>query len=153
MFTVDDSLKEFVESGVAVLVGTGDANGRPHIAMGWGPRVHEGGRKVDVFLDAERADPSLSDLEANGRIAVTFAHPVQYRSVQLKGRFVEARDADAADQSRVEQHRNDFLVSTTMIGDPAHVIQGLWLDQVVRVTFSVETAFDQTPGPEAGKPL
>jgi hypothetical protein len=32
-------------------------------------------------------------------------------------------------------------------------VRNLWLDEVVRVTFAPEAAFNQTPGPEAGKRL
>ena len=153
MYRIDAGLKEFVESGVAVLVGTGSADGRPHVAQGWGPRVSDDGSTVDVFLDAARADQSLANLKANGRIAVTLAHPVSYRSVQFKGAFRDSREPDEADRSWVEQHRENFLVTTSLVGDPPWVIRGMWLDETIRISFEVERAFDQTPGPEAGKPL
>lgn len=153
MFQIDGSMKEFVESGVAVLVGTGSADGRPHVAQGWGPRVRDDGTSMDVFLDVSRADLSLANLNSNGRIAVTFAHPVTYRSVQFKGAFRESSEPDEADRSWVQQHRENFLVTTSLVGDPAWVIRNMWLEETVRVAFEVERAFDQTPGPEAGKPL
>jgi hypothetical protein len=40
-----------------------------------------------------------------------------------------------------------------LIGDPPEIIRSLWLDDIVRLTFDVDAAYDQTPGPEAGKPL
>ena len=39
VYRINPELKEFLESGVACLVGTGDAGGRPHLIHGWGPRV------------------------------------------------------------------------------------------------------------------
>lgn len=153
MYRIDDSLKEFIESGVATLVGTGDASGRPQIAYGWGPRVRAGGEAVDVFLDAARADRTLANLRDNGRIAMTVAHPVFYRSVQLKGTFDDSGEPDEADKDWVARRREDFLVSTSIIGDPPETIRNLWLEDIVRVGFTVEQAFDQTPGPNAGKPL
>jgi hypothetical protein len=152
MFRIDDSLKEFIESGVATLVGTGDPSGRPHVAYGWAPRVKDE-TTVEVFLDAARAETTLANLEANGRIAVTVAHPVSVRSVQLKGRFREAGPPEAGDNEYVQQRREDLVTSTSLIGDPPDVIRAIWLEEVIRLSFTAEQAFDQTPGPNAGQPL
>jgi len=153
MYRIDDALKEFVESGVAVIVGTGDARGRPHVAYGWGPRVRTDRTTMDVFLDLARSGASIANLRANGRIAVTFAHPVSYQSVQFKGTFLDAGEPDDADTAWVRRHREEFLVATSLIGDPPAVIQNRWLEEVLRIAMNVERAFDQTPGPDAGRPL
>jgi hypothetical protein len=153
MFRIDADIKELIEGGVGVIVGTGDANARPCCAYGWAPRVGPDGTTVDVFLDAERADQTLANLKANGRIAVTSADPVTYQSVQLKGRFRDAGEPDEDDRAWVQRQREAFLTVTTLIGDPPAVVRNLWLDDVVRVTFAPEAAFDQTPGPDAGKRL
>jgi hypothetical protein len=153
MYEIGDELKMFVESGVAVLIGTGDAEGRPRIDYGWGPRVRPDGVTVDVFLDLERADRALANLQENNKIAMTVGDPVSYRSVQLKGVHHETRAANDDDRAWVGRHREEFLASTSLVGDPPNTIRNLWLDDVVRVAFVVDSAFDQTPGPEAGKPL
>jgi hypothetical protein len=153
LYRVDHELKEFIESGVACLVGTGSAGGRPHLTYGWGPRVAEDGSTVDVFVETARSRSTLSDLAENPRIAMTVAHPVSYRSVQLKGSAVSSGQASDEDLAWVERHRESFLVSTTLVGDPPATIANLWLDDVLRITFAADAAFDQTPGPQAGKPL
>jgi hypothetical protein len=33
------------------------------------------------------------------------------------------------------------------------VIRAIWLEEVIRLSFTAEQAFDQTPGPNAGQPL
>jgi hypothetical protein len=121
--------------------------------MGWGPRVREDGQTIDVYLDAPRAGSTLANLEDNGRMAMTVAHPVNYRSAQFKGTFVDSGEPGDDERRRVQRHREDFAVSTSLIGDPPEIIANLWLEDVIRVSFKVEAAFDQTPGPEAGKPL
>jgi pyridoxamine 5'-phosphate oxidase-like protein len=152
-FRIDGDLKEFVESGVAVLVSTGDEQRRPHLAYAWGPRVRSDGSTIDVFLDTARSGQTLANARANGKMAMTVADPVSYRSVQLKGAFGDTGEATAEDAAWVQRHREAFVVSTSLVGDPPEAIRGLWMDDVVRVSFSVERAFDQTPGPGAGKPL
>ena len=152
-FTIDADLKEFVESGVAVLVGTGDAERRPHVTYGWGPRVRDDGSTIDVFLDEPRSARTFANARANGRVAMTIADPVSVRSVQFKGAFIDDGSASGEDIAWVQRHREAFVVSTSLIGDPPNIIRSMWMDQVVRLSFRVETAFDQTPGPNAGKPL
>jgi Pyridoxamine 5'-phosphate oxidase len=153
MYQIDDNLKEFVQSGVAAIVATGDSRRRPHVKMGWSPRVHEDGQTVDVFLDAARASQTLTNLRQNGRIAMTVVHPVSVRSVQFKGTFGGEGSPSPDDVRWVQRGREEFSVSTALVGDPPEVIRNLWLPDVVRISFVVEQAFDQTPGPEAGKPL
>ena len=153
MYEIDDSLKEFIESGVATLVATGDSSGRPHVAYAWAPRVAENDGHMEVFIDTARADRTIANLRANGLIAVTMAHPVSYRSVQLKGNFGDVGEPSVEDQAYVQQRREDFLTCTSLVGDPPESIRNLWLEDVVRIAFTVDQAFDQTPGPDAGKPL
>ena len=153
MFQIDDTVKEFVESGVAVLIGTGDSEACPHAAYGWGPRVRADRVSIDVFLDEARSERTLANLRANGRIAMTMTHPVSYRSLQLKGTFRESGAPDEADRDWVRQQREGFVASAALVGDPPAVIRNLWLEDVVRITFAVEHAFNQTPGAAAGAPL
>jgi general stress protein 26 len=153
MYAIDDELKEFVESGVALAVATSDAEGHPHLAYAWGPRVHEDRHSMTVFVDSARAATTLGDLHATGRIAVVFGDPVSYRSVQLKGQATAIGETDAADEAWVQRHREAFLISTSLVGDPPAIIRNLWMQDVIRIDLTVEAAFDQTPGPDAGKPL
>ena len=153
MYQIDNSLKEFIESGVAAIVATGDSRRRPHVRSGWSPRVHEDGQTVDVFLDAARASQTLVNLKENGRIAMTVVHPVSVRSVQFKGAFRGEGSPSADEIQWVQRGREEFSVPAALVGDPPEVIRNLWLPDVLRISFVVEQAFDQTPGPEAGKPL
>ncbi len=152
MFRIDDNLKEFIEAGPATIVGTGDAAGRPHVTYGWAPRVKDPST-LAVFLEVARAERTLLNLAANERIAVTFTDPVSVRSVQLKGTFKERFEAEESDQSWVRQSREAFVVKTSLIGDPPTVIRNMWMDEVIGIVVKVEQAFDQTPGPDAGRPL
>jgi hypothetical protein len=153
VYRIEPDLKEFLESGVAICVGTADPAGKPNVIMGWGPRVEAEGACFSVFLDAARAAVALANIEATDRIAVTLADPVSYRSVQLKGRGARAFPAGDADQAWVQRHREAFAVTTALVGDPPAAIRNLWMKEVLRVEFQVDAAFDQTPGPEAGRQL
>jgi hypothetical protein len=118
MFVLDEELREFVESGVAVIVGTADRAKRPHVVMGWGPRVSASGDAVSIFVESSRAALTLADVEATGRMALTFASPVSYRSVQVKGPGNVAGVANEEDQAWIQRHRDRFSTETALVGDP-----------------------------------
>jgi hypothetical protein len=154
MFELDEELREFVESGVAVIVGTADRAKRPHVVMGWGPRVSASGDAVTVFVESSRASVALSDVEATGLVALTFASPVSYRSLQLKGTCKVAGVANEEDQAWIQRHRDRFSTETALVGDPPMTIRNLMMrDVMMRFDMRVERAFDQTPGPVAGNEL
>jgi hypothetical protein len=153
VFHIDEPLAQFVQSGLAAIVGTASDDGRPHIAYGWAPRISENGSGLDIFLDAARATQTLNDLESNGRIALTVADPVSYRSIQFKGRSNGWSAPSGGDAVWVAAYREAFLVNTSLVGDPVAIIRNMWLDEFVRVGTIIERAFDQTPGPAAGQAL
>jgi len=153
MYRIDDELKEFLESGVALLLGTASNDGIPHSTYVWGMRVADDRTSGSIYLERARSSDAVADLEANRMVAVTAASPVSYRSVQLKGHFSERTEATAADNAWVERHRDAFLVETSLVGDPPRSIRNLWMDDLIRLDFNVERAFDQTPGPNAGREL
>lgn len=153
MYFINDELKEFIESGVAVAIGTADQSGRPGLTSGWGPRVGADGTTLTVFLETERAAATLANLQETGQIAMVISSPVSYRSLQFKGRWLGKHEATSEDEAWVQRHREAFLTETALVGDPLDVIQNLWMQDVLRIDFSVERAFDQTPGPAAGAQL
>jgi hypothetical protein len=153
MYVIDDALKELLDIGVAATVATADTDGRPHMVAAWGPLIHDDRSTVSVFLEQARADATLENLQANGKIALTVADPVSYRSVQLKGIYLGRGEADEDDQRWVQARREAFMVATALVGEPPATARNRWMDPVLRVDFRVERAFDQTPGPDAGKPL
>ena len=152
MYVIDPELKEFLESGVALQVGTADLDGKPHGSSAWGPRVNDDG-SMTVFLDTRRAGRPLANLAVNPKIAVVFAHPVAYRSVQLKGRWTSTRAATPEDNEWVGRHREQFATNVVLVGESPESVRNMWMTDVIGIDFVVESAFDQTPGPNAGQPL
>jgi predicted pyridoxine 5'-phosphate oxidase superfamily flavin-nucleotide-binding protein len=152
MYRIDDSLKEFLESQVAAQAGTADTSGRPSIVNAWGPRVNPDGT-VSVFFDTRRAGQPLANLATNPRIADVFGDQISYRSVQLKGRWLATAAATDAEYAWVQRHRELFASATVLVGDSPDSVRNTWGEEVTRVDFAPESAFDQTPGPNAGVPL
>jgi Pyridoxamine 5'-phosphate oxidase len=152
-------LKAFLEGGVAVVIGTRDAQGVPDITRGWGPQVGADRREVTLCVAFDVARHMLDNLDDNGRIAVTFALASDYRSVQLKGSCLAVASPDDGDIAAVERHREIFGREVEKIGLPRAVSDRLWRAELagspvlVRIRFRAEHLFDQTPGLDAGAPL
>ena len=148
-----DALKTFVQSGVAVVIGTRDGELAPEIVRGWGPRVLTDARSVEVFLDRVAAAKTVANAYQNGQIAMNCSSPTSYQAVQLKGRLLEVGEPGAGDLAWVEQHREAFAAAAAMLGLPPQMTRRLWSADVLRLRFAVDEAYDQTPGPVAGRAL
>jgi hypothetical protein len=152
-------LKAFLESGVSVVVGTRDSGLVPEITRAWGPRVGRDRRSVSLCVALATSGRTLNNLRDNGRLAVTFSLPTNYKTIQLKGRCVGTARPNRQDLVAVECHRHSFLASTERIGVPKRFTEGLWQSELtesavmVKICFVAEQVFDQTPGPDAGSRL
>jgi hypothetical protein len=134
-------------------VGTRSNDLLPETTRGWGGRALEGGQEVELFVDRDAGKTTVENLRSNRLIAVTFASPVTYRALQLKGWCVEIGEAAPDDKAWIERHRTAFSEALRARGQPLHVSRNLWSTDVVRVRFLVNECFDQTPGPGAGRKL
>lgn len=156
MADIGDDLKELLECGVAIVIGTQDGSCVPEIARGWGLQVLPDRRTVEVCVGMPSSGRTLENLERNGRIAVTCVRPTNYRQVQLKGREARALEPTAEDVERVSRHRAAFALEVDHVGIAAALAPKFWehdTGPLVKVRFAVEEAYDQTPGPQAGRPL
>ena len=150
---IDDEMKTFLESDVDLFVGSRDEQLVPSTVRAWGPRVSEGGASVELFIDMPAGSQLVANFRSNGRVAATFNNPMTNRTIQLKGRCLEIGDPASEDWAWIERHRSSFAETVAYFGYPAHIVRNLWSMQVKRVRFSVEDAFNQTPGPGAGARL
>ena len=146
-------LAEFVQSGVAVHIGTRDAELQPEGARALGALVEVDGRHVVVYVSEAAARRILPNLEANGQAAVVFARPTDDRACQIKGHFAGARAATAEERPRVGAHWELFFHNMARIGIPA-VTAARWPTwPAVAIRVRATAVFDQTPGPQAGTAL
>jgi hypothetical protein len=155
---IDEDLRAFLEeSGSAVVVGTRDALLAPQITRGWGVRVSPDRRTIELCVGMPSSRRTLDNLADNGQIAVTLVRPSDYRQVQIKGRATEPLSPTAEDRLRVERHQKAFTREVEQVGISPLICAGFWNhddeDEMVKVRFVLSEAYDQTPGPDAGRPL
>ena len=149
---LDDELKRFLESDVAIVVGTCDDNLVPEIVRAYAARVTSDGKRFELFVGKAASDRTMANLLVNRRVSVTFCSPKDYRTVQIKGWFCDVQDARPADQAMIDSYQDAFVATVAKYG-LSEVIRNIWGGDPIRLSFEPEAVFDQTPGPGAGKPI
>jgi hypothetical protein len=149
---LSEDLVDFLTSGVAVVVGSASRGGVPEVARGWGVHVRRPD-VIEICLEPDAAGRTLENLDDSGLVAATFALPTTYRSLQIKGRCLSLSAASAEDNARVERHREAVRAQVGQMGMAVDIITHMWTPATVKLAFTVEQVFDQTPGPGAGAPL
>jgi hypothetical protein len=155
---IDDALKELIESGVSVVVGTRDEGLVPEVVRAWGPQVNRDRRSLRICVPEATSVRTRTNLVGNGRIAVAFSRPSDYETVQLKGHHLRTTTPSAEDLLRVEHHRESFAAVNESLGVPRTRVEAFWRRELsgsvlfVTIHFVVDAIFNQTPGPAAGAP-
>jgi hypothetical protein len=150
---IDPSLAEFLEEGLGIHLGTRNARLEPNGVRAVAAFVEPDGHHLVAFVPNVAIARVLPDLEANGQAAVVFGRPIDDRSCQLKGDFLEARPGRPDEQARVIAQFERFRDNLARIGIPRENSARwvTWPATAVRV--KVTALFEQTPGPSAGDPL
>jgi hypothetical protein len=149
----DASLTTFLEQGLAIHLGTRNADLEPNGVRVTAVKVSDD--RLHLVLYVTRADVAvvLEDLRDNGQAAVTLVRPSDDRACQVKGTFVDVRDADENEQPLIEGQWQGFVQQLEIIGLPALATSAWMMWPCVAIRIKATALFDQTPGPGAGGPL
>lgn len=150
---ISEDLLELFASGVDMYVATRSADLMPESVVGMGVRVHRDRRSVTVYVPSQAAAKTLANLDDNGQVAATLSHPIDHRTVQLKGRCTGYRDSTPSDREIQEIYRAALIAVFAVVGIPRALTRSLPWWPSVAVDFVVADVFMQTPGPQAGERL
>jgi hypothetical protein len=153
---LDNESATFIQGGVSIVASSCDARQIPSIGRIAGCRVAPDRRRVTVCLAASQAPQLLADVRACGRIAVVFSRPTTHRSFQLKSDDAIARAPSAAELAVVASQMEAFAAEIALLGlsrEQARVLLGCADEDLVAIDFTPNAAFEQTPGPGAGKQI
>ena len=140
-----------LESGGSAVVGTVDADLLPDSTRAWGVQVN--GDRLRLLLPAA-STRSVANLRAGGPVALTVTEVLHLRSVQVKGRAVAVEEPTPDDLRRSERYRTEFFQAVHDADGSDIVLLGRMApDALVAVECTIDAAFDQTPGPGAGRQL
>lgn len=153
---LDAPRADFLTHHVSILVGSCSAECVPSVARAYGCRVTPDRRSITVFLSVAQAQQVLRDLRAGGGIAVVFSRPRTHETVQLKGARVQIAPLADGDRETMRTYGRSFGEEVGAVGFGApfqNAIMSGVEDEAVAVSFTPSAAFEQTPGPSAGRPL
>ena len=150
---IGTELAAFLQEGVGIHIGTRNASLEPNGSRALAVKVEDDARHLVVYVARVAAERLLPDLEGNGQAAVGFGRPIDDRACQVKGVFIESRDADDADRPVIEAQWDGFLSSLERIGIPRAATRGWVTWPAVAIRLRANAIFDQTPGPGAGAPI
>ena len=153
---LDEEHAAFIQGGVSIVAASSSARQVSSIGGIAGCHVAPDRRRVTVFLAASQAPQLLADIRACGRIAVVFSLPSTHRSFQLKSDDATARPPAAGELAVVHRHVEAFADEIAPFGhvpEQARVLLSCADDDLVAIDFTPGTAFEQTPGPGAGKQI
>lgn len=148
---IPEKIVDFLHGGVLSWVGTRDARLRPALTWAFGVRVAAAGDEITAFVPDIEIDLTRSNLSQNRLVALNVVHPISHESYQFKGKLKEMRPS--TEEERAVQEILRAKVASLLIMFPPELVTGYIGVPSTAVTFIVEEAFVQTPGPGAGRPL
>jgi hypothetical protein len=152
---LDPEHAAFIQGGVSVVVSTRDDALVADVARGCGCRVSRDRRRVTVLVEYARSGCVLENVQANGHVAVVYSQPSTHRTLQLKGTDARVARAAPSDLRVSQRHLEAWIADMQRLGYGAsfgRAVRGAGTD-LAAITFSVAAAFEQTPGPAAGRRL
>jgi len=150
---LDPKLIAFLEQGLALHIGTRNARLEPNGARVTAVKVDPVGMHLLAFIPKAASRDVLQNLQENGQAAIAFARPSDDRACQVKGVFVDVRDATAADRPMVLEQWRGCQAQFAGVGIPVEATSTWQMWPCIAVRIRVTMVFDQTPGPGAGAPV
>jgi hypothetical protein len=150
---ITPELAAFVEGGVSIHIAAANARLEPSGGRVAAVTVDADGTHLTAYLPTIASARIMADLQASPQAALCFGRPSDDRACQIKGEFVEARDASAGERQEIERQWEAFLENLGQIGFPAKVTEGWKTWPALAIRLRVTALFSQTPGPGAGAPM
>jgi len=146
----------FVQGSVSIAAASRDVHNVPSIGRMTGCRVAVDRRRVTVYAAASQVPQLLTDIRSCGRIAVVFSRPSTNRSFQLKSDDAVVRPLVADELAVISRYAQAFAIEIAPLGHGAEHARALFMcvdDDLIAIDFTPNAAFEQTPGPSAGKAI
>jgi hypothetical protein len=145
----------FIQGGVSVVVAARDGQLVADVLRGCGCRVSRDRRRVTVLVEPARSGAVLDHVAANGSVAVVFSQPSTHRTLQLKGTDATVARGTPTDQRTARRHLEAWVEDMGRIGYETGFVRTVRGEaaELAAITFTIAAAFEQTPGPAAGRRL
>lgn len=152
---LSDEVVDFIESGVSIVMAVAWPAGQARAGRAVAARVIQ--NETIRIIYAERGNAEIAaSAKAGGPIAVTFCAPLSHRTVQIKGFSSKAEALQPEDENCVRQQTDAFAQVLAAVGEPPRFVQAFCdyrSSRLCVLSFPAQEAFEQTPGPGAGRSL
>jgi hypothetical protein len=151
---VTPEIAAFCTSGVSIVIGTLGPDRRA--VTGRALACVTDGLGIRLLFDTDGNDALMAAMAASAPIAATFSEPLTHRSLQLKaarGESVPPAPGDLEEMARQSRHFTAILETIGYSHAFAAAYCRLDPAQVRACAFVPTAAFEQTPGPAAGRAL
>jgi hypothetical protein len=147
---IDDDLRAFLHGPVSAILATADELHVPDATRIAGVAALDG-RRLRVLISTEATAARANAAAPGSAVAVLVTDITTYRSVQWKGVVESWHERTPGDLALVHRHVGAFAGASAVVGmDPVRAPL-MFPREVVAVVLRVDEAFDQTPGPGAGR--
>ena len=151
--TTGHKLREWVEGGISVIVGTADADKVPTCCRAIAISTKDNFETVTVYVPAATGQETIANVATTRRVAIACTIPRSHGSIQIKGISRGVKLASPSDEEFVRTRLQQWADALAEFGMPRCITQRMTIWPAFAIDVSVEELFDQTPGPKAGQPL
>ena len=152
---ISHQIAAFIESGVSIVMGVAGPAGQARTGRALAARVVGDGTIRIVYVE-DGNTAITSSARSGGPIAVTFSAPLSHRTVQIKRYSSRTEELQWEDEDCVRQQTEAFAQILAAIGEPPRFVQAFCdysTSPLSVLSFPAQEAFEQTPGPGAGRAL
>jgi hypothetical protein len=145
----------FLQSGVSIVMAVVGPSGRAIAGRALAVRVMPDSTIRLIYAQDGNTAVSAS-AASGGPIAVTFSAPLSHRTVQIKGFTSRPEELLPEDQACLRQQTDAFSAVLRAVSHPPGFVMAFsdYRSSTLAVlSFAAEEAFEQTPGPGAGRML
>ncbi len=145
----------FIESSVSILAAAEGAERRPVMARAIAARLEPDTGRIRLCLRTVDAAALIAGALGHGRVAAMFSRPQTNETIQIKGDEVRAERPTAEDDAARRRYPPMMIAELMPLGfTPAFVgcVVSDHGSSIGVLSFMPRVLFDQTPGPQAGRP-
>lgn len=150
---IPEDLVTYLGGPFAILVASRDDRLVGTAVPAFGLSIDPDAEEITVFVADEMVGPTRANLEANRRASLLVGMTEAHEGFQLKGEFVSARPATEAERTLQAAHQRRVIEHfRPMTEGKSEIFYGRFpLHPSTALTIRIREAYDQTPGPQAGK--
>jgi hypothetical protein len=152
MAILTPELQGFLDGPNSIMIASRDAALVPALARAVAVLTEPDGQHVTVVVPDRAGARVLTQLAADGRVAVVSELSSTHRTIQVKGQVVSIAPLPESALPTVEARAQAFFSHLELLGLPRSLTNRMvrWPSSAVRIR--VEQVFEQSPGPGAGEP-